>query len=272
MSAPLVCAILLTRDRPAMARRAVRGFMEQTYEDKRLLIVDASTQLHADEIGDLLEEIGDDAMIEHRIDIVEVHHEHQRGPLKGQQKSIGSLRNYACSAASGHQETKIILHWDDDDYSHPTRIAEQVALLRSSGAEAVGYSEMLFWDTRRATRFEDEPGRAWLYRSTSPKPKPLGTSLCYWRKTWERKPFPEVIQPHNPSVNWGEDYVWCQGLSITTEQFDGVFWHGAPLKYPQMIASIHGGNTSPAYAELEPPAWTRVRQWDAYCRKTMDLK
>ena len=38
---PLVCAILLTRDRPAMAARAVAAFRAQTYARKRLVMWDS---------------------------------------------------------------------------------------------------------------------------------------------------------------------------------------------------------------------------------------
>ena len=51
------------------------------------------------------------------------------------------------SAREGHA-ADILVHLDDDDYSHPNRIAEQVVLLQSSGADCVGYREMLFWQNR----------------------------------------------------------------------------------------------------------------------------
>jgi hypothetical protein len=41
MSEPTVCCIMLTKDRPALAARAVRCFRQQTYERKRLLIVNS---------------------------------------------------------------------------------------------------------------------------------------------------------------------------------------------------------------------------------------
>src|SRR5258708_3294771 len=58
-------------------------------------------------------------------------------------KPIGTLRN----EANAQVDADIICHFDSDDWSHPNRIAEQIAQLQSSGAECVGYNEMLFWDT-----------------------------------------------------------------------------------------------------------------------------
>jgi O-antigen biosynthesis protein len=174
------------------------------------------------------------------------------------ERSVGALRNAVNALADG----EIICHFDSDDWSHPSRIAEQVALLQSSGADAVGYREMLFWRTP-----ENE---AWLYVNRSPKPYALGTSLCYWRKTWEAKRFPAVVQPHNPNVNYGEDTAWIKGLKLNTE---ALWWKRKNQRPadPRMIASIHGGNTSPAYKKLKGPEWTRVPEWDEYCAREMKL-
>src|SRR5262249_46637430 len=118
-------------------------------------------------------------------------------------RSVGMLRNLAASDA---HEADILIHWDDDDYSHPNRIAEQVALLQSSGAECVGYREMLFCDTRLAEFRESEytfqlrpRNEAWIYKHGHPK-YCLGTSMCYWREVWERRPFPDRTV--------GEDGEW----------------------------------------------------------------
>jgi hypothetical protein len=179
--------------------------------------------------------------------------------------SIGEIRNAA------NEETlkawDIIIHWDSDDYSHPNRIAEQVALLQSSGADCVGYRQMLFWDQR--------PGRfceAWLYSNPDPR-YCLGTSLCYWRSAWERKPFESTSQ--------GEDERFTTGLNCVsvTSLFDV---HNDPLlevlpsaeadKTPRMVARIHGGNTSNAYDPAHmarAKEWRRVPEWDKHCVEVM---
>lgn len=253
MNNPTVCAVMLTKDRPAMARRAVECFDAQTYPEKRLLVVNTGEcPLFKESPGVEYVEpcfIGADAL------------------------SIGELRNLGTRYASDNYtpswtRPEIFIHWDDDDWSHPNRITEQVALLQASGADAVGYNELLFWRTRimiddRA--MPDSYGEAWLYTNRN-QYYAVGTSLCYWRKTWERKPFADLPRPEE----WkGEDKRWIDGLNVTTDSGMGP----APRTYrepPRLIARIHSGNTM-AYdiegqMEKGSQEWRRVPEWDAYCK------
>ena len=251
MTHPLVCAIMLTRDRPAMAARAVECFRRQTYERKFLFVFDTS-------ISRALA---------------------QSPESEGQSccwvpglraKSIGALRNQANAVMP---QASILIHWDDDDWSHPHRIAEQVALLQSSGADAVGYREMLTWRQIHNAGL----GEAWLYSHPSPS-YALGASLCYWRKTWEQRPFEDVSN--------GEDMKFIEGLKVRTKRFDGIVdsigdgivdLQRLVLMHPPMIYSIHGGNTGASM--LDPAAevargnkqWKRVPEWDDYCAERMKL-
>ncbi len=43
MPEPLVCCVMLTRDRPEMVKRAVDSFRSQTYKRKKLLIYNQNT-------------------------------------------------------------------------------------------------------------------------------------------------------------------------------------------------------------------------------------
>lgn len=242
---PTVCAIMLTRDRPELARRAAECFRAQTYVSKLLFGLDT-----AEHNAPGLPWGDPDATVMWTPKLA---------------LSVGDLRNYAIRAALGHHDFDVVLHWDDDDWSHPNRIAEQVALLQSSGADCVGYREMLFW--RQAER------EAWLYSNPNPG-YALGTSLCYWRRTWERKPFP------NTSV--GEDLQFitrlkCAGVSAAPIKTSGV---EIVVALPAMIARIHAGNTSGAYdprkmldeAAKPDGMWRRVPEWNAHCRSVMEGK
>lgn len=239
-----VCAVMLANGREEMVRRAVRAWRAQTYPAKRLLIWDTG------ELNQDLDTTGDaDGEIAHI-------------PAQAYRPNItiGALRNEAISFWT---EYPIILHWDSDDWSHPNRIAEQVALLEASGKEAVGYRDMLFWDSTKA--------EAWLYTNRNPQ-YCLGTSLCYWREVWQRNPFPDTSA--------GEDTLWLRGVqSIGVESSTGTTTLPASVMdaatsegydKPRMIASIHGGNT---YARIERRAeeWKRVPEWDAHCREVMGL-
>jgi len=240
MTEPLVAAIMLTRDRPLMAARAVASFRAQTYNPNnlRLRIVDTgSKSLYS----------ANSLFVSSFPGVV--YQQAGHGP------SIGLLRNEANRGAS---MAEIIVHWDDDDYSHPNRIAEQVALLQSSGADAVGYRDMLFW--RTLVNDKSGYGEAWLF--THPRPSyMLGTSFCYWRRVWEKRPFPDA--PKAPG-GAGEDSLWSLPLKVANAS--SIHADGDP----RMVASIHGANSQP-YAIKEGPQWKRCPEWDSALGAKMAL-
>jgi glycosyltransferase involved in cell wall biosynthesis len=258
MTEPTVCAILLTRDRPEMTARAVRSFRAQAYAKKRLLVLDTGSE-STGYLGDY------DGVTHHWADL----------SLQGW--TIGQLRNEANKRAG---DADILCHWDSDDLSHPNRIAEQVALLQASGADAVGYSDLLFWKMSASVdpsipgnhRF----GSAWLYTRPSKTCVP-GTSLCYWRKTWERKPFPHLPERGNPQ-SIGEDVVWQAGLKVEAVSSILSFPKDenviASSREPRMIASVHGDNTMAfGYSHIGSlEEYRRVPMWDRYCQHAMELK
>ena len=268
MTEPSVCAIMLTANRSAMARQAVECFRRQTYESKRLLIWDTG------KTGELnFEPYQKFGLINHELAL-----SREIAP-----RAIGTLRNEAAKHAYGYD---ILIHWDDDDYSHPNRISEQVALLQSSGADVVGYREMLFWRTVicGCDLAQDDCPRcgykseAWLYANNDRAGYAVGTSLCYWRRTWERKPF--------EATSRGEDNAFLKGLNLAccsslpeNETFRGMYKYGSVPSdgQPRMIArihgGIHGGNTSENYAPsiLEQSTnWKRVPEWDSHCREVFN--
>jgi Glycosyl transferase family 2 len=240
-----------------MARRAVEAFRAQTYERKYILVFDTTQPFRGESyVSDLLRA--------HRDKCIRAANGY----------SIGTNRNLAIE----HEpHAEIIIHFDDDDVSHPSRIAEQVALLQSSGADAVGYRELLFWRTLDMGPDNSPPGQAWLHTKRHGLPFAFGTSLCYWRKTWERKPFPDL--PKNPHGS-GEDFEWIKGLKLESVSSMRQVCCGEPLHeppcWPRMIASIHAGNSSGAY-DLEyllahgNQEWQRAPEWDDWCRERMKL-
>ena len=275
MTQPTVCAILLTADRPEMARRAAESFRSQTYPAKRLLVYDTGAEdVEMDWLGD------EDDSRHLEIEVLEAagidHH--------GTRKTIGYLRNRA-NAAAAERDADILIHFDDDDWSHPNRIADQVALLQSSGADCVGFREMLFWreDSSAECICPDEPcphntpGEAWLY--TNPDPRyALGTSLCYWRKTWERKPFEALPTSAPGSASEDARFITglnCVGISGTAARIEDAsnLPAGEECAQPRMVARIHAGNTSQAYDprnmersnRVKGGTWRRVPEWDWYC-------
>ncbi len=75
------------------------------------------------------------------------------------------------------------MHWDSDDWSAPSRMADQVRLMEGHGLAVGGYYSMLFWDhqNRRGYRYKGSPNYA------------VGTSLVYRRDWWSGHRFPENI-------------------------------------------------------------------------------
>jgi hypothetical protein len=256
VSEPTVCAVMLTADRPELARRAVECFRAQTYGGARLCVLDTG---RVPAFPDEPEGCDLRCGVFYRPSLIGM--------------TIGGLRNFIAKAMSQYGGTDInpyppdiFLHFDDDDWSHPNRIAEQVALLQSSGADCVGYREMLFW--------REEPGEAWLYSNPDPRIA-LGTSLCYWRRTWERKPFDAVSHGEDAKFITGLDCVGMRGIAdAIINNPPGV----NTIEIPRMVGRIHPGNTSDQYVpalldasnRLRGGPWRRVPEWDGYARSVME--
>jgi hypothetical protein len=270
MAEPLVCAVMLTKDRPELAKKAIEYWRAQSYESKILLIWNTG-QADLDYSLGRFESIFDPLPDRHVIT----------------PKLIGELRNDALGWAVGglYPPPEIFCHWDDDDYSHPNRIAEQVALLQESGADVVGYNEMLFWrqdlvipwgmvncecgnryprsgaPCPQCHKYPD--GEAWLYYNRS-NTYALGTSLMYWWKTWEQRPFQDL--PKHPQGT-GEDTEFIRGRNIRV--CSSIVYD----KDPRMIARIHGANT--ANYDLEKiqaqgsTEWTHLPVWDKWVREIL---
>jgi len=140
--------------------------------------------------------------------------------------SIGAARNAGCEAARG----EIIAHFDDDDWSSPGRVLEQIGrILANPGCEVTGYREM---------RFTDGAGW-WLYRG--PPKYALGTSLVYRREWWRGHQFPEVMV--------GEDAGFSAQAggrqALVSVEAGEMMW-----------ATIHPGNTSPR--QMVGSSWRKL--------------
>lgn len=266
-SQPTVCAIMLVNGRAEMVRRAVKCFREQTYVPRFMLLFDTGTFNDQSIFSDarMLSPVNDKwgCLIAHA------------GIAGG--RSVGQLRNAANLHACEEFTPDILVHFDSDDWSHPNRIAEQVALLQSSGKQCVGYRDMLFWEAGGCEEYLDGggefdiyvPDRAWLYSNNDPH-YCLGTSLCYWREAWERRPFPDLPKKKGGPA---EDVEWLR-------EVDSLGVNVCPSTEfspsPRMIASIHGANTqyyNPAeyVARQMGTSWKRAAEWDQFCRERMSL-
>ncbi len=242
-----------------MTDRAVRSFLAQDYADAALVILDTGNRAWTPQF--------DFENCSRRI----VVKRGSKGP------SIGRLRNTVNDLATTWAgiEGDILIHFDSDDWSAPTRISDQVKLLVESGKQAVGYREMLFWRQpcldvwHKEHNSNSDQGEAWLYSNTDTR-YCLATSLCYWRRTWEAKPFPDCMI--------GSEREWLKGLD--TVGYPGwcmIDTDNPPeCAKPAMIATIHGANTvknqisTTATNPDGSPMWRRVPAWDARVRAILE--
>lgn len=152
---PLVSCIMPTWNRRQFIPAAIDCFQKQTYPNRELVIVDDSD----DPVKDLV-------------------------PIDGQiryfgiakRQTTGEKRNTCNRLSRG----SVICHWDDDDWSAPGRIQDQVARLQATRLPVTGYGRLLFWD--RITRQVKEyvPGaRNYV----------CGTTLCYLKEFWRIRRF-----------------------------------------------------------------------------------
>lgn len=152
-------------------------------------------------------------------------------------RTIGGLRNYLVDRS----EPGLIAHFDDDDWSSPTRLAEQVAFLEETGAEVVGYRDMPFHDERSDCVL--------FYDSRQPTGYAVGTSLLYRREVWERVPFPDQME---------EDTAWQRSVGVENIKSQSSIAGGI-----KMFATIHKGNTSgksgARYAPADPALEREMR-------------
>jgi hypothetical protein len=107
------------------------------------------------------------------------------------------------------------LHWDDDDFSAPTRIEDQVKRLIATGAPITGYRSMVFVDSS---------GQRWFYDGA--EKYALGTSLCYRRPWWQMHPFGDMNEGEDNDMVYHSPKIICVAAGDL------------------MFARIHSGNTS----------------------------
>jgi hypothetical protein len=142
-------------------------------------------------------------------------------------RTIGEKRNFGCSQARG----SVVVHFDDDDFSAPGRLADQLERLDRSGKAVTGYRSMKFTDGKRSWQFARRGNYA------------MGTSFCYRKDWWQAHPF--------PAVQIGEDWTFLE----VAERSDEIISVDAG---EMMIASIHPGNTSPR--QLQGDNWKALEE------------
>ena len=189
-----VSCIMPTADRRPYVGAAIDAFVRQTHADRELLILDDGD----DPVADLVP--GDPRI------------RYWRGTGRS---VIGAARNWLCARAMG----EVIVHWDDDDWHGPERVAVQAGALIAARADICGLATVPF--------LADDGSAAWDYVWESPTPWVYGASFAYRRDFWTRRPFPDI------QIGEDNDFVFNNpGRVLAVPDAD---W---------FIARVHAGNTA----------------------------
>jgi glycosyltransferase involved in cell wall biosynthesis len=181
---PFVSAIMPTRGRPEMARAAVFSWLTQDWPHTELVIVDDKDSRSFPDGLDLLE----------GVQLVVV-----------SSRNLGEKRNIACGLALG----KYIVHFDDDDWSAPHRISDQVQRLIASGKAVTGYHSLTFHEMRPLQVLTESglrPASAW-WRWRDRHGLAAGTSLCYRRDWWHDHLFVGLERAE-------DDLFWAEAVQL----------------------------------------------------------
>ena len=192
--------LCLTRNRRQWLPQAIRCFQSQTYRNKELLII-----ADGENVRDIVAGAQES---DERVRLIEIPEGYR----------IGQKRNFGADQAAG----EIIAHWDDDDFSAPERLGDQVQRLLASGKAVTAYCAMYFRASRAITEsewwfYEGKPGRG------------IGTSLLYRKEWWRQHQF-QAIQIQEDShfmhaAAGAKEFVTAEAGTL-------------------MAATIHAGNTS----------------------------
>jgi hypothetical protein len=136
---PLISALMVTRGRLEMAKRATRCFLHQTYPARELIIIDDDPE---EGLGNWIAELSDP----------NIHY--VRLPDEG--RTLGELRNISVRRSSGEYVTQ----WDDDDLYAPQRLETQMRCLLLLGVDACFFRRETFWWPEREILFTST-ARVW---------------------------------------------------------------------------------------------------------------
>jgi len=174
---PMVSCLMVTRDRLALAKRAIRCYASQTYANRELVIVSDGEQRVRRGLERFITELGLE-----RVRFVYPSQSNLR---------LGQLRNVAMDAAGG----EVLCQWDDDDCYHPDRIRVQVdQMLTNKGRACCLTDHLQFLDEDRALVWVD-----WTLGGKSGKDQLLPGTIVMFKD--ERFRYPES----GPFAQRGED-------------------------------------------------------------------
>lgn len=121
---PRISCLMVTKDRFFMARRSIRCFQQQRYQNRELIIIDDGED---DTLEKWIQTLSDERIVCVR--------------LPAENKPLGELRNIAVDRATGTYVTQ----WNDDDLSDPERLYSQLSVIHLLQTDACFLERQQVW-------------------------------------------------------------------------------------------------------------------------------
>jgi glycosyltransferase involved in cell wall biosynthesis len=204
-----VSCLMVTRDRLALAKRAIRCFAAQTWPNRELVVLSDGEPRVRGGLERYAAALG----------LANVRFIHEPRP----DMTLGALRNLAMAEASGD----VVCQWDDDDCYHPDRIRAQLAHMLEAGGRACFLTDQLHYrEDDNSVRWID-----WTLGGTSVRDHLIPGTLMMFRD--DRFRYPET----GPEARRGEDSVLLNALC------DAVAVSAAKNLGHLYLYTYHGRNT-----------------------------
>jgi len=181
----MISCLMVTFDRLALAKLAIRSYAEQSYADRELVVVTDGEERFRSALTSYADDLG--------IAGVRVIYPGSSG------LTLGALRNISMDSARGD----ILCQWDDDDYSHPDRLAIQARHMLAQAAGASFFTDHLQY-------IEPEGFLSWIDWTMDGRSEGLmqlapGTLMMHRDARFR---YPES----GPDARRGEDWVFMEAV------------------------------------------------------------
>ena len=156
-----ISCICPTYNRPELLKESIKMFINQTYKNKELIIIDDS--FNKENVCTTIENIK-----YYYVD----------------KMSIGSKRNLAISYATGD----VIAFWDDDDYYDPKRLEYQVSFINNK-KQIIFFKNVLYYDLHNRSLYKTSKylqRQLWNFRGI------ILTSMMFYKDIWNYVKFRNI--------------------------------------------------------------------------------
>jgi glycosyltransferase involved in cell wall biosynthesis/mannosyltransferase OCH1-like enzyme len=123
-SHPKISCLMVTKNRAHLAKRAIFCFLQQTYPNKELVIIDDGEN---NDLAEFMRQFPEPQICYYR--------------LPSAQLSLGELRNTSVAKATG----AYLAQWDDDDLSDPSRLEVQMHVIQSFRVDGCLLDSLYVW-------------------------------------------------------------------------------------------------------------------------------